>query len=248
MILAFLYFLGGVGAAVLALKLLSAGYELTVATKALVIALAALSIFLAIASAIGIFATISLNPGAARLYSILFYVWFFLELALEVAVVVMFFVKSFDSLIADCGITGRRGGIGRATAERNCDGLRNKMSWYYLVSIVVSSAIGYYFARRVASFSRYCAERAAALLNPTPTPMAPISTFTPAGTVFASNFPSHSVYATHATPAPNQASVQSPNNLVVYPQSYQASADSIQTGEKVGEAPSYYNSNASRAV
>ncbi|QRW03142.1 tetraspanin family protein [Ceratobasidium sp. AG-Ba] len=210
-ILTWFYFLSGVGAAILTFTVLpkvSRLVEITLAIKALLLALAVLSILLAVVSAIGIFATIRLNPRAARLYYISFYAWFLLQLALDIAVVVMFFTKTLDLLNPDCeGLSGRA----VRWRQRGCDDARNKLSWWYTASMVIRSSITYYFVRRVGSFSRYCAERAAGLSNPSSTPMAPIPTFdseakslhsspsmaplryddpstTPSGTMFASNF------------------------------------------------------------
>ncbi|KAG8728646.1 hypothetical protein FRC12_021602, partial [Ceratobasidium sp. 428] len=148
MILAWFYFLGGAAAAAVALtlptKAVAASIELTVTVKALSIILAVLSITISIASVIGIFATARLHPRAARIYYILFYAWFLLQLALDIAIIVMFFTKTLDPLIPECrSITGRRSRIGKQHAQRDCETARNKISWYYTVSMVVRSAIGY---------------------------------------------------------------------------------------------------------
>ncbi|KAG8690565.1 hypothetical protein FRC08_010492 [Ceratobasidium sp. 394] len=130
--------------------------------------------------------------------------------------------------------------------------------------MVARSAIGYYFVRRVASFSRHCADRATAQSNPLPTPMTPASTFAPAtqslrpappsapqqevpigGTMFASNFLARPPRVTHAKPP---STTVGQNTLEAYPRSYQASAELIQAENPVKEAPPYYSYNAAHNV
>lgn len=263
-ILAWLYFLGGIGAAVLAFMLLSqSGSVLETPTKALIITLAALSILIGIVAGIGIIATITQSPRFARLFSILFSIWFYLQLALDIAIIALFFAKQLDSLLYECrGLTGLRARPSSSTF-RNCERSRNRSSLYYTIQAVIRNIIGFYFTRRVASFSRHCSER---VNSPATTQMTPMSgstsksavsaTYAPpvpvGGTMFASNFPGavqRQPYEAQ-TPAPGQAAFNSQGLNVQggYPAPYQASAESIQGAEKVQEAPSYLNAGIAKAV
>lgn len=106
----------------------------------------------------------------------------------------------------------------------------------------------------MSSFSRHCAERAESQFPPS-TQMAP--TTIPGtrngqiGTMLASNFPSQGTYESRprqphsaSTPAPEQAGFPAQDKG----QAYQASTDSLQSTAKGGDAPTYYNAGAEKAV
>ncbi|CAE6508744.1 unnamed protein product [Rhizoctonia solani] len=172
-ILAWLYFLGGILAVVLVVMVLKQDtYDMEIGVKALVVVLGSLSVFLVITSLVGIIATIGQSPTFARIWSIMFQIWYYLQLALDIAVIALFFAKKLDSLVVDCTSLSPNARAS-SSAYRNCDRARNRLSLYYTMSGVVRNAIGYYFARRVSSFTRHCAERAAA--NSVPTQMTTLS-------------------------------------------------------------------------
>ncbi|KAF8605991.1 hypothetical protein BDV93DRAFT_521316 [Ceratobasidium sp. AG-I] len=265
MVLTILYFLGGLAVIASAVLILVNGsLKLTTATNGIVVALAILSALLVVVSAIGFAATIRLDPSLASLFSNLFTFWFFLEVVLDIAIVVLIFTKSLDSIIPICStINNERHGISWRGTEKNCQTMRNKMSWFWLVGMIIRSSIGYYFVRRMSSFSRHCAEHAESQLSPS-AQMAPASTSAPAnpngqpvvGSMFASNFPSHGTYESHprqphnaSTPAPEQTGFPAHNQNLSPQGAYpQASSDSLQSTAKVGEAPAYYNTAAEKAV
>ncbi|CAE6359537.1 unnamed protein product [Rhizoctonia solani] len=168
-ILAWLYFLGGVLAVVLTVMIFQRDTsDMENGVKALVIALGSLSAFLVVTSAFGIIATIEQSPRVARIWSIMFQIWYFLQLALDIAVVALFFAKKLDSLIYPCSSLSAN--IRPSSSiYRDCERARSRLSLYYTLSGVVRNAIGFYFTRRVSSFTRHCAERAA----PNPGPAAP---------------------------------------------------------------------------
>ncbi|KAJ1306887.1 hypothetical protein OPQ81_007872 [Rhizoctonia solani] len=160
-ILAWLYFLRGILVVFLAVLILKRDTSaMETGVKALVIALGSLSALLVVTSALGVIATIGQYPRVARIWSILFQIWYYLQLALDITVVALFFAKKLDSLIPEC-ISLSSNARPTSSAYRNCDRARNRLSLYYTLSGVVRSAIGYFFTRRVSSFSRHCAERAA---------------------------------------------------------------------------------------
>ncbi|CUA78080.1 hypothetical protein RSOLAG22IIIB_02695 [Rhizoctonia solani] len=174
--LAWLYFLCGILAVVLAVMILQRGTsDMEIGIKALVIAFGSLSALLVVTSAFGIIATIGQSPRVARIWSIMFQLWYFLQLALDIAVVALFFAKKLDSLIYECSSLPTKV---RKTSSiyRDCERARNRLSLYYTLSGVVRNAIGFYFTRRVSSFTRHCAERVTS--NPshaTPTQMSTLS-------------------------------------------------------------------------
>ncbi|CAE6350021.1 unnamed protein product [Rhizoctonia solani] len=160
-ILAWLYFLGGTASVVLAVMILKQDTsDMEIGVKALVIALGSLSAFLVITSMFGIIATIGQSPRFARIWSIMFQIWYYLQLALDIAVIALFFSKKLDSLIVECtSLAAKRRPKG--SEIENCNRGRNRLSLFYTLSGVVRNAIGYYFTRRVSSFTRHCAERSA---------------------------------------------------------------------------------------
>ncbi|KAF8605993.1 hypothetical protein BDV93DRAFT_506584 [Ceratobasidium sp. AG-I] len=270
MMLTILYFLGGLAVVAAAvLILINGSLKLTTAANGIVVALGILGLLLAVTSAIGFASTITLNPSGASTFANMFTFWLFLEFVLDIAILVMFFTRALDSMIPICSSASSRGtGTWREASERDCRVTRKRMSWYWVVGMIIRSFIGYYFMRRMSSFSRYCAERAEPQHSHTSsTPMAPVSTFVPvnrnaqpvAGTMFASNFSAPGGYESRprqphngSTPAPQQVGFPAHNQNLSpqggYPQAYQASADSLQSTAKVEEAPAYYNTTAEKAV
>ncbi|KAH7335199.1 hypothetical protein B0J17DRAFT_66717 [Rhizoctonia solani] len=160
-ILAWIYFLGGILVVLLAVRILQQGtFDSESGIKALVIALGSLSAFLVITSLLGIIATIGLSPSFARIWSIMFQVWFYLQLALDITVVALLFTSHLDSLIEGCASLSSNARPS-SSPYKSCVRARNMLGLYYILSGLVRNAIGYFFARRVSSFSRDCAERAA---------------------------------------------------------------------------------------
>ncbi|CCO30841.1 hypothetical protein BN14_04873 [Rhizoctonia solani AG-1 IB] len=134
--------------------------EMQIGVKALVIALGSLSVFLVITSMFGIIATIGQSPRFARIWSVMFQFWYYLQVALDIAVIALFFSKKLDTLIVECTLLAEKRRPKGSEIE-NCNRGRNRLSLYYTLSGVVRNAIGYYFTRRVSSFTRHCAERVA---------------------------------------------------------------------------------------
>ncbi|ELU43536.1 hypothetical protein AG1IA_02430 [Rhizoctonia solani AG-1 IA] len=159
-ILAWLYFLGGVAAVVLAVMILKQDTsDMETAIKALIIALGGLS------------------------------------LALDIAVIALFFSKKLDTLIVECTSLAEKRRPKGSEIE-NCNRGRNRLSLYYTLSGVVRNVISYCksgragfslfivlikcaaridFTRRVSSFTRHCTERVASHSLTAPTQMATLS-------------------------------------------------------------------------
>ncbi|KAF8738712.1 hypothetical protein RHS02_05225, partial [Rhizoctonia solani] len=174
-ILAWLYFLGGVAAVVLAVMILKQDTsDMETAIKALIIALGGLSAFLVVTSIFGIIATITQSPFLARIWSVMFQIWYYLQLALDVAVIALFFSKKLDTLIVECTSLAEKRRPKGSEIE-NCNRGRNRLSLYYTLSGVVRNVISYYFTRRVSSFTRHCTEHVASHSLTAPTQMATLS-------------------------------------------------------------------------
>ncbi|CAE6412809.1 unnamed protein product [Rhizoctonia solani] len=167
-LLAWIYFFAGILVVLLAVRILQLdkldSLDLESGVKALVIALGSLSAFLVITSLFGIVATIGLSPVVARIWSIMFQLWFYLQLALDITVVALLFTNHLDSLIEGCASLSPNARPS-SSPYKSCFRARNMLGLYYILSGVVRNAIGYFFVRRVSSFSRDCAERTAANLN-----------------------------------------------------------------------------------
>ncbi|CAE6447246.1 unnamed protein product [Rhizoctonia solani] len=207
-ILAWLYFLGGILPVVLAVMIfMKDTSELEIGVKALIVALGSLSAFLVITSAFGIIATIGQSPRFARIWSVMFQIWYYLQLALDIAIVALFFAKKLDSLIGQCTSLPPNARVS-SSIYRDCERARNRLSLYYTLSGVVRNAIGYYFTRRVSSFTRHCAERASNTSLAAPTQMTALP-----------------------NTAPNQANGLSAQ--AGYPVSYSTSVDSLEAAKKV---------------
>jgi hypothetical protein len=111
----------------------------------------------------------------------MFQFWYYLQVALDIAVITLFFSKKLDTLIVECTSLAEKRRPKGSEIE-NCNRGRNRLSLYYTLSGVVRNAIGYCkpkraafcllliftnhlaptdFTRRVSSFTRHCAERVA---------------------------------------------------------------------------------------